>query len=322
VEINRLKNFIIIKKAVYSSRGSLYLDYSPFDPLVSRLTPQAKHTIKVECDSLDNIVKRVIPNRTIKLVKIDVEGSEVEVLRGASETLQRTDYVLIEVEKRNIPQVSQLLRGYRIFKTGERVLIIPPGHFSLIKAFNRYANVFPYFIEPSSFIHVMHRVPGRIKVDHKSFPSNMLTLLGKILNRPHKLKIWDVKPEHIDLVFVSDPVVCRIDLKKYKNAVKAYWSQDCMYQSTFYTQLLSTKVQDYDIIFCAHKPYLERFKEFGVKTYWLPFAYDPDICRPMTLPEKYDVTFVGTLTENRKRFLEDKGEVSTPQNLLWSSIST
>jgi spore maturation protein CgeB len=131
----------------------------------------------------------------------------------------------------------------------------------------------------------------------------MLSLLGKILNRPHKLKIKHVRPEDIDLVFVSDPVVCRIDLRKYKNAVKAYWSQDCIYQSTFYTQLLSTKIQDYDIIFCAHKPYLEHFKEFGVKTYWLPFAYDSDVCRPIDIPEKYDITFVGTLTENRKRLL-------------------
>jgi hypothetical protein len=47
------------------------------------------------------------------------------------------------------------------------LLILSPDHFSLVKAFSKYANVFPYFIEPSSLIHVMHRVPGRIKAFHQ-----------------------------------------------------------------------------------------------------------------------------------------------------------
>jgi hypothetical protein len=76
------------------------------------------------------------------------------------------------------------------------LLILSPDHFSLVKAFNKYANVFPYFIEPSSFIHVVHRVHGRIKAGHKSFPSNMLNLFSKVLNHPHKLY---VKPEDVDL---------------------------------------------------------------------------------------------------------------------------
>jgi hypothetical protein len=198
-------------------------------------------------------------------------------------------------------------------------LILSPEDFSLTKAFNRYANVFPYFIDPLNLIHVVHRVPGRIKANYRRFPSKILSLTSRILNRPHKLRTKRIKPEDVDLVFVSDPVVCRINLKEFKNAVKAYWSQDCVYSSTFYTQLLSARVQDYDVVFCAHKPYLERFKEFGVKAYWLPFAYDPDICRPMNLPTKYDVTFVGTITENRRKLLAKIKEKFPHLNLFFGT---
>jgi hypothetical protein len=183
------------------------------------------------------------------------------------------------------------------------LLVISHDHFPLIKAFNIYANVFSYFIDPQAFTNIIHRVPGRIKADHGSFPSSILSLSSKILNRSHKIRIKQVKPEEIDLVFVSDPVVCRINLKEFKNSVKTYWSHDSVYGSTFYTQVLGMQIQDYDMVFCAHRQHLEYFKEFGVKTHWLPFAYDPTICKPIDIPEKYNVAFVGTLTEKRRNLI-------------------
>ena len=184
-------------------------------------------------------------------------------------------------------------------------LILDLNHFNLIKAFNRYANVFVYFIDAWKFTHIIHRVIGRIKAECKSFPDLPLRLASKLVNCPHNIIPRQIDPNAVDLVFVSDPITCRINLKPFKNAIKAYWSHDHIYPQTYYTQLLSTQIQEYDIIFCAHKSYLDIFQELGLKVHYLPFAYDPDIHRPMNIAEKYDLAFIGTITPQRAKVIKE-----------------
>jgi FkbM family methyltransferase len=50
---------------------------------------------EVETDSLDNILNSIIPNRPVKLIKIDVEGHELRVLKGAVNTINNYKPVLI-----------------------------------------------------------------------------------------------------------------------------------------------------------------------------------------------------------------------------------
>ncbi len=52
----------------------------------------------------------------MKLLKIDVEGAELAVLRGAYETLKKTKYVMIEVWDQNKDEVFNLMRslGFRL----------------------------------------------------------------------------------------------------------------------------------------------------------------------------------------------------------------
>lgn len=185
------------------------------------------------------------------------------------------------------------------------LLILSPNHSSLVKAFNRYANVFAYFIDPWSFAHIIHRIPGWVKAKYRSFPTTSLKFVGRLLNPPHRIATRQLNSAIIDLVFVSDPITCKIDLKPFKNAVKAYWSQDCVYPSSWYTQVLSTQIQGFDVIFCAHKRYLCNFEGVAPKVYHLPFAYDPDVCKPMNALEKYDIAFVGTLTQNRDKVIRE-----------------
>lgn len=54
----------------------------------------ARKIIKVDVRTLDSIIPT---DARIRLLKIDVQGFEREVLIGAAETLRRTDYVLLEV---------------------------------------------------------------------------------------------------------------------------------------------------------------------------------------------------------------------------------
>lgn len=185
------------------------------------------------------------------------------------------------------------------------LLVLSPEFSSLVKAFNRYANVFVSFIDPWTRLHLSHRLPGKIKSEAKIVPGFLLKLVGKVLNMPHRVRVYQVRPEDIDLIFVSDPITCRIDLKPFKNAVKVYWSHDCIYPSTYYTQIFSTHIQDYDIVFSAHKSCLDYFRGLGPKIYLLHFAYDPDVCRPMSVQEKYDLAFIGTITEKRRKILKE-----------------
>jgi glycosyltransferase involved in cell wall biosynthesis len=183
------------------------------------------------------------------------------------------------------------------------LLLLVPGHWRLAKAFNKYVNVYPYFIDRLSPSHILHDIPGKLKARYKIFPDPLLYFAGKLLNRKHYTTLRDITPEDIDLVFVSDPVCCRIDLKPFRNAVKAYWSHDSCFPTPYYTQIFSTRIQDFDIIFCAHTEPLKRFEKLGCKVYHLPFTFDPDICIPLNIEEQYDLAFVGTMDKRRAEII-------------------
>ncbi len=54
--------------------------------------------------------------------------------------------------------------------------------------------------------------------------------------------------------------------------------------------------RDFDIVFIAHKPALELFKEKGIKNvFWVPPACDPEIHGKKTEKRLYDIGFVGAL---------------------------
>jgi FkbM family methyltransferase len=67
-------------------------------------TPAADHT-EVEIDTLDNFLTGKIKLPKIDLIKIDVEGFELNVLRGAKGTLEKYSPVLfIELDDDNLRQ--------------------------------------------------------------------------------------------------------------------------------------------------------------------------------------------------------------------------
>lgn len=52
-------------------------------------------TVTVNLDTLDN--QNYFPDQMIDLVKIDVQGSELDILNGGEKTIKRSKYVLLEV---------------------------------------------------------------------------------------------------------------------------------------------------------------------------------------------------------------------------------
>jgi FkbM family methyltransferase len=66
------------------------------------------HTkLQVECDTLDNILEHT----KVDLMKIDIEGAEVQALQGATQTLGKLRQIIIEVHGNNMESVKRILEN-------------------------------------------------------------------------------------------------------------------------------------------------------------------------------------------------------------------
>jgi len=69
--------------------------------------------------------------------------------------------------------------------------------------------------------------------------------------------------------------------------------------------------KNFNFVFLAQKAYVEKMKKEGINNvYWLPLACDPDIHGQIGEEKKWDVGFVGTISDNnnrRKQLLEKIG---------------
>lgn len=82
-----------------------------------------RRTIRVPVRTLDDVLREHAPAGPVRLLKIDVQGFEDRVLRGAAETLGRTGAILIEVHFNRVYAGSCLVddvcvalraRGFRL----------------------------------------------------------------------------------------------------------------------------------------------------------------------------------------------------------------
>jgi FkbM family methyltransferase len=72
----------------------------------------------VACETLDNVLARV-GVETLSLIKIDVEGGEHDVLRGATETLNRHRPVVVCETGESMGRFGDSVAGLRTFMTGK-----------------------------------------------------------------------------------------------------------------------------------------------------------------------------------------------------------
>ena len=104
----RLKNVRVLSCAAWSSSTDVQLLISgPLEAMSHVVLNPETDSMKVQGRTLDSIV-RDSASRRVSFIKIDVEGAEVEVLRGAVETLQKhRPIVLCEIGYENRESSSE-----------------------------------------------------------------------------------------------------------------------------------------------------------------------------------------------------------------------
>ena len=151
LRLNKLKNVSALNRAVYSKKARLKL-YLPDEDLgytmhhslmtnylASKYSKEIERRyIEVEADTLDNLLK-IRGINEVNWIKIDVEGAEYEVLRGAKEILSTNKPISILVEvhgKDTYGPTMELLRSNnfniefeKTYESGEKHVLARKLHY-------------------------------------------------------------------------------------------------------------------------------------------------------------------------------------------------
>jgi FkbM family methyltransferase len=96
IKLNKLTNIISLNYAVYSKNTTLRL-YNTYSVMQERAGQNLQSYTEVSANTLDNLLWQA-GIKQVNWIKIDVEGAEYEVLRGAKEILSTNRRISILVE--------------------------------------------------------------------------------------------------------------------------------------------------------------------------------------------------------------------------------
>jgi FkbM family methyltransferase len=114
IRLNKLTNVTTLNYAVYSKEEELPL-YSSYSILSERSEKNKMDFVKVKGYTLDYLLRDLNGIKKANWIKIDVEGAELDVLRGAHNILSESNnlFLLIEVHGKDLlPQIIDLLNSY------------------------------------------------------------------------------------------------------------------------------------------------------------------------------------------------------------------
>lgn len=106
-KLNHLKNVTLISKAAWNDECTMLLHFSGGNYGMASITKSEGDSISIKAVPLDTICE---PYNHIKMLKIDAEGAEYQILRGASVTLKKTKYVILECSE-DCDKIMGLLQG-------------------------------------------------------------------------------------------------------------------------------------------------------------------------------------------------------------------
>jgi FkbM family methyltransferase len=98
VALNGFQKVMLLRKAASSASSLRSLSFSPVNPGIHSLRFQVGlESLTVEAVTLDELAEQ-LGLREIAVLKIDVEGEELEVLKGAQKLLPRVREIILEVD--------------------------------------------------------------------------------------------------------------------------------------------------------------------------------------------------------------------------------
>lgn len=103
ISLNKLKNVTALNVAAYSKKGKIKLfsledEYNSGDFSIKE--NNSKIQMEVNCDTLDGVLEKLKIKENPKLVKIDVEGAELEVFKGMEKILKKGTVIIFEALSR------------------------------------------------------------------------------------------------------------------------------------------------------------------------------------------------------------------------------
>lgn len=117
--------------ALSDRAGTIYME-SPRGYSVLNMISETG-TVPVQCETLD-VWRTTQGIAKVDLFKVDVEGHELPLLRGAPTTLDVSDHLFIEVKSENLPEFHALVaaHGYRTLSqqdldTGDSMVLMERG---------------------------------------------------------------------------------------------------------------------------------------------------------------------------------------------------
>jgi FkbM family methyltransferase len=118
IKLNRLTNIISLNNAVYSKETKIKL-YLPgeelgdtiYNTIVSDRAKKEDKFVEVSANTLDYLLQsKGIEQEQVNWIKIDVEGAEFEVLKGATNILSNSKDIALLIEIHNLKDSTNLYR--------------------------------------------------------------------------------------------------------------------------------------------------------------------------------------------------------------------
>lgn len=112
IDLNGFRNIVPFNVAAVDYDGQILLNESINDAGYGVKGPSSKDSILVKARTIDSILLGDLGLNKVDYMKIDVEGAEVEVLKGARKIIAESPYIkiLIEIEHSHKIEVDAMLK--------------------------------------------------------------------------------------------------------------------------------------------------------------------------------------------------------------------